>query len=140
MSANDLNRIYLTNVEKLLRRVKKKAAKNQIKNTCKLLAHKLYFKLLIKKKKLLILFLFCFFVAPMLIEVENGDQHLYFKLSSNLQNSQIQSAHLWIFLRPTRHTLHRNVTLYQVDRQFEFGELDFLQVTQFYPFVKLVNS
>lgn len=67
----------------------------------------------------------------MLIEVENGDQHLYFKLSSNLQNSQIQSAHLWIFLRPTRHTLHRNITLYQVDRQFDFGELDFLQVTGF---------
>lgn len=65
---------------------------------------------------------------PTLIDMDKGDQQLYFKLSSNLQNSQIQTAHLWIYLKPKRHTPHRNITLYQISRQHEFGHLDLLQL------------
>ncbi|GFQ92574.1 hypothetical protein TNCT_185621 [Trichonephila clavata] len=61
------------------------------------------------------------------LELVIGDQQLYFQLPSNLQQSQIQSSHLWVHLRPTRHTLHLNMTLYQVDRQ-PSGQIDFIQV------------
>ncbi|XP_054713932.1 growth/differentiation factor 8-like [Uloborus diversus] len=64
--------------------------------------------------------------TPTNIQVENGDFPLYFKPSSSLLNSQIQSAQLWIYLRPTRHNLHKNITLHQID--ISFGQLDVIQL------------
>ncbi|KAG8181491.1 hypothetical protein JTE90_016578 [Oedothorax gibbosus] len=61
------------------------------------------------------------------IEIASGDQQLFFQLPSNLQQSQIQSSHLWIHIRPTRRVLHLNMTLYQVEKQ-PSGEIDFIQV------------
>ncbi|GIY13839.1 hypothetical protein CDAR_469601 [Caerostris darwini] len=71
---------------------------------------------------------------PNPLELATGDQQLYFQLPSNLQQSQIQSSHLWIHLKPTRHTLHLNMTLYQVDLQAS-GQIDFIQgkITDFTP-------
>ncbi|XP_035215262.1 growth/differentiation factor 8-like [Stegodyphus dumicola] len=64
---------------------------------------------------------------PEPVDVDSGDKQLYFKLSTSLRNAQIQNAHLWVYIRPTRHVLHRNITLYEISRS-SFGQAEFIQI------------
>lgn len=65
---------------------------------------------------------------PERLNVIDHENVLYFKFSSSVMASQVQTAHLWVHIRPSRHAQSRNVSLYQVVRHFTSDQTDLVQI------------